>query len=144
MIRRHCVTALALSLALGIIPQVQAAAAHAAATKPATAKPAKPHKAPPRDPQVDRWMNVAGFGEVAVYKPKGASRGLVMFASGDGGWNLGVTDMAHQAAAQGYWVAGFNTPQFLKGLDAASAACSDVDGLLAKLGEDLVRELKLP
>ncbi|MEO7063604.1 MAG: hypothetical protein ABI082_07535 [Dokdonella sp.] len=144
MIRRHCVTALALSLALGIIPQVQAAAAHAAATKPATAKPAKPHKAPPRDPQVDRWMNVAGFGEVAVYKPKGASRGLVLFASGDGGWNLGVTDMAHQAAAQGYWVAGFNTPQFLKGLDAASAPCSDVDGLLAKLGDDLVRELKLP
>ena len=89
-------------------------------------------------------MNIAGFGEVAVYKPKAASRGLVLFASGDGGWNLGVTDMAHAAAAQGYWVAGFNTPLLLKSLDAASAQCSDVDGLLATLGDDLVRELKLP
>jgi pimeloyl-ACP methyl ester carboxylesterase len=97
-----------------------------------------------RDPEVERWLHVAGFGEVAVYKPKVASRGLALFASGDGGWNLGVTDMAHQAAALGYWVAGFSTPQYLKGLDAGDGACSDADGVLAKLGDSLVRELKLP
>lgn len=105
---------------------------------------AKPKAAPVRDPQVERWLHVAGFGEVAVYKPAGAGKGLALFASGDGGWNRGVTDMAHQAAALGYWVAGFSTPLFLKGLDGGSAPCSDADGLLAKLGSDLVRELKLP
>lgn len=151
MIRGHRVIAAALSLALGVVPLAHATEAGvtgAAKTMPAHAakkstKP-KPHKAPLRDPQVDRWINVAGFGEVAVYKPKGASRGLALFASGDGGWNLGVTDMAHQAATQGFWVAGFSTPQFLKGLDSTEAACSDADGLLAKLGTDLVRQLNLP
>ncbi|GAA0716169.1 hypothetical protein [Dokdonella soli] len=120
------------------------------ATKPATAHsgkvPSKPRKtaAPVRDPQVDRWISIDGFGEVAVYRPAGESKGLALFASGDGGWNLGVTDMAHQAAALGYWVAGFSTPQFLKGLDGGGAQCSDAHGVLAKLGADLARKLNLP
>jgi type IV secretory pathway VirJ component len=100
--------------------------------------------APVRDPQAERWLDVAGFGEVAIYRPKIESRGLALFASGDGGWNLGVTDMAHQAAELGYWVAGFSTPRFLKALDASDGDCSDADGTLAKLGASLVRELKLP
>ncbi|MFI4970243.1 MAG: AcvB/VirJ family lysyl-phosphatidylglycerol hydrolase [Lysobacterales bacterium] len=154
MIRCPYVAAAALSLTLGALPMVASAAApalnHAAAHAASAAKkpPAQPkaHKpaAPVRDPQVDRWIDVAGFGAVAVYKPKVASRGLALFASGDGGWNLGVTDMAHEAAAQGYWVAGFSTPQFLKGLDSGQGACSDADGLLAKLGDDLIRRLNLP
>lgn len=149
MIRSVSFAVLALAFASG---PVAAAASADPATSPArhassraTAKP-KPHKvaAPVRDPEVERWLHVAGFGEVAVYKPKIASRGLALFASGDGGWNLGVTDMAHQAAALGYWVAGFSTPQYLKGLDAGDGQCSDADGVLAKLGDSLVRELKLP
>ena len=88
--------------------------------------------------------DLGGFGNVALYRPKVDSRGLVLFASGDGGWNLGVTAMAHQAAALGYWVAGFSTPQYLKALDDGDGACSDADGMLAGLGASLVRELKLP
>lgn len=153
MIRPLCLIAAAVMLVLGSVdlhlgaaepaPRATARRIHPAAT---TSTPApKKHKAPPPpDAQIDHWVNVGGFGQVAIYKPKGASRGLALFASGDGGWNLGVTDMAHAAVAQGYWVAGFNTPQFLKGLDNADAACSDVDGLLAKLGADLVRQLGLP
>jgi type IV secretory pathway VirJ component len=144
--RRSHLFAAALSIAFAVgtpLPSIAAAPA-APHAKPAHAKPARAKAAPVRDPQVERWINVGGFGEVAVYKPAGASRGLALFASGDGGWNLGVTDMAHQAAAQGYWVAGFSTPLFLKGLGDVDGACSDVDGLLAKLGTDLVRELKLP
>ncbi len=152
MIRLARFTAFALSFALCAIQNVHAAkptAHNAAIASPATpkssAKP-KPHKAtaPVRDPAVERWIKVAGFGEIALYKPKVASRGLALFASGDGGWNLGVTDMAHQAAALGYWVAGFSTPQYLKGLDDGEGQCSDADGVLAKLGDSLVRELKLP
>ena len=151
MNRRHRVIAAALSFAFGITPLAHATAAGAtgvAKTLPAHAgkKSTRPkaRTAPLRDAQVDRWINVAGFGEVAVYKPKVASRGLALFASGDGGWNLGVTDMAHQAAAQGFWVAGFSTPHFLQGLDSGDADCSDADALLAKLGADLVRQLNLP
>ncbi len=110
----------------------------------ASARPKK-HKAPPApDPQIDHWIHVGSFGDVAIYKPKVANRGLALFASGDGGWNMGVTDMAHAAAAQGYWVAGFSTPQFLKALDGGDAPCSDADGVLARFASDLVRQLGLP
>jgi len=124
-------------------------AAHPVAAKnsaPAGAAAAKAHhKAEPvKDPQIDRWIDVAGFGEVALYRPKTDARGLVLFASGDGGWNLGVTEMAHEAAALGYWVAGFSTPRYLKALDAGDASCSDADGVLARLADSLVRELALP
>ena len=119
-------------------------AGHPQATRPHVKTKAHEHAAPVHDPQAQRWIDVAGFGEVAIYKPAGTSRGLALFASGDGGWNRGVLDMAHRAAALGFWVAGFSTPKFLKGLDSGDAACSDADGLLAKLGADLVRQLQLP
>lgn len=116
---------------------------HAADATHAPATP-KAHKAPPpRDPQAERWLDLAGFGDVAIYKPAGAARGLALFASGDGGWNLGVLEMAHRAAALGFWVAGFSTPGFVKNLDHDTAACSDAGGRLAQLGRELVRELGL-
>ena len=117
----------------------------AAQASPTVAAKPKKHAAPPaHDPLANRYVNVAGFGEVAVYKPKGPGKGLALFASGDSGWNRGVLDMAHEAADLGYWVAGFSTPQFLKGLDGGDGTCSDADGLLAKLGSVLVHELDLP
>jgi type IV secretory pathway VirJ component len=110
----------------------------------APVKHAKKSKPPVHDPAAYRWINVGGFGEVTVYKPTVPAKGLALFASGDGGWSLGVLDMAHEAAALGYWVAGFSTPQFLKALDSGAGDCSDADGLLAKLGKELVREVDLP
>jgi type IV secretory pathway VirJ component len=125
--------------------QTVAAAASSGVAHVQKAPPKAKRKAPPpHDPQAYRYINVAGFGEVAVYKPAGESRGLALFASGDGGWNLGVLDMAHEAAELGYWVAGFSTPQFLKAPDGDGADCSDADGLLIKLGAELVREFDLP
>ena len=123
----------------------------AAPPKDVPAATPKPHAArhkksspPAHDPLAFRYVNVAGFGEVAVYKPAGESRGLALFASGDGGWNLGVLDMAHEAVGLGYWVAGFSSPQFLKALDAGDDACSDAAGWLIKLADAIVREFGLP
>jgi type IV secretory pathway VirJ component len=141
---------IAIMFCVALLPVARAVdATHNGAQRAHIARPhAKPkshmHAAPIHDPQAQRWIDIAGFGEVAIYKPAGASRGLVLFASGDGGWNLGVLDMAHHAAALGFWVAGFSTPKFLKGLDGGDATCSDADGLLAKLGADLIRQLQLP
>jgi type IV secretory pathway VirJ component len=121
-----------------------ASARHADAPVPHATAHHKSPPAPVRDPLASRWINVAGFGEVAIYRPTAPAKGLALFASGDGGWSLGVLDMAHEAASLGYWVAGFSTPKFLKALDDTEGACSDADGLLARLGTDLVRELDLP
>jgi type IV secretory pathway VirJ component len=116
----------------------------AAAPKPHAAAKHKKSGPPPHDPLAFRYVNIAGFGEVAVYKPVGESRGLALFASGDGGWSLGMLDMAHEAAALGYWVAGFSTPQFLKALDADDSECSDADAWMTKLNGAIVREFGLP
>lgn len=127
-----------LPFAVCAIPAVAAKAPVSHAAKPRHAA------APAKDPKVDRWIDVGGFGAIALYRPHGDARGLVLFASGDGGWSLGVTDMAHEAAALGYWVAGFSTPRFLAALDAGEGACSDADGVLARLADNLVHELALP
>lgn len=101
-------------------------------------------KPPPHDPKAARILDVAGLGEVTVYAPQGPARGLALFASGDGGWNLGVWDMAQTAASLGYWVAGFSTPAFLKTLESDASACSDASGLLDRLGEKVKADMKLP
>ena len=137
-------------IAASLVAALSLAAFDAASASPPIAdtahKPARHrrHAPPAHDPLADRYLDIAGFGEVAIYRPKGASRGLALFASGDGGWNLGVLDMAHEAAAAGFWVAGFSTPKFLKTLDAGDTECSDADGLIAKLGAALVQTLDLP
>jgi type IV secretory pathway VirJ component len=135
-------------VAMFFVAQVFAAAppkdVPAAAPKPHAAAKRKKSGPPPHDPLAFRYVNIAGFGEVAVYKPAGESRGLALFASGDGGWNLGVLDMAHEAVGLGYWVAGFSTPQLLKALDADDGECSDADGWMAKLSDAVVREFGLP
>jgi type IV secretory pathway VirJ component len=146
--RIHCLLFAALMPALAppaAGAQSAPSAAESAAAEHPHKTPARKKKAPPaHDAAAFRYVNVAGFGEVAVYKPAGQSRGLALFASGDGGWNLGVLDMAHEAVGLGFWVAGFSTPQFLKALDADEGECSDADGRLAKLGEAVVREFGLP
>lgn len=119
-------------------------AAKSANRKAAAAKsPAKP-KPPAHDPKAARIFDVDGLGEITVYAPQGEARGLALFASGDGGWNLGVWDMAQTAASLGYWVAGFSTPAFLKKLETDDAECSDAAGLLDHLADKVKTQMKLP
>jgi type IV secretory pathway VirJ component len=112
--------------------------------KAALAKSPAKAKAPAHDPKAARIIDVAGLGEVTIYAPQGQARGLALFASGDGGWNLGVWDMAQTAASLGYWVAGFSTPAFLKKLETDDAECSDAAGLLDGLGDKVKTQMKLP
>ena len=122
-------------------PRARAAyAAPETGAAPTVRKPSHPvshhaeHKPPAHDPKATRILDIAGLGEVTVYAPRGEARGLALFASGDGGWELGVWDMAQQAASLGYWVAGFSTPALLKSLEHGTGACSDAASTLADLG----------
>ena len=118
-------------------------AAKSTSTQSIAKAPAQP-KPPARDPKAARVLSMPGVGEVTVYAPQGEAKGLALFASGDGGWNLGVWDMAHSATALGYWVAGFSTPAFLKTLEADADACSDASGLLDRIVALVRKEMKLP
>ena len=102
------------------------------------------HKPPARDPKAARIFDVEGVGAVTVYAAQGTPRGLALFASGDGGWELGVWDMAQTAASLGYVVAGFSTPALLKSLDSGTGACSDAAAAFEKIGNEVKAALKLP
>ena len=115
------------------------------AAKSAAAKslPSKP-KPPAHDPKATHIIEYPGIGEVTIYAPQGEARGMALFLSGDGGWNLGVWDMAQTAAELGYWVAGFSTPAYLKTLESAAGDCSDAAGLLDRIATTVKKEMQIP
>lgn len=128
-----------------VVPKANPQVAKSTSKQSADAKaaPAKP-KPPAHDPKATRVLSMDGIGEITVYAPQGAAKGLALFASGDGGWNLGVWDMAHTAQDLGYWVAGFSTPAYLRTLEAEPGQCSDAAGLLDRIGARVKKDLKLP
>ncbi len=64
------------------------------------------------------------IGTTTVYYPKTAPTSVVLFLSGDGGWNLGVVDMAKSLRDKGALVAGIDTTHFYKSFGADKAACT--------------------
>lgn len=73
------------------------------------------------------------FGTVHVYRGSAQPQHVVLFVSGDGGWNPGVIDMARALAGPDTLVAGLDITAYLKNLQAATATCSypaaDFEGL---------------
>jgi type IV secretory pathway VirJ component len=69
-------------------------------------------------------LSFGRFGPIAVYRPAGEPSSVALFFSGDGGWNLGVVDMARSIAATGTLVLGVSTPRYLKKVDASGDRCA--------------------
>jgi type IV secretory pathway VirJ component len=91
---------------------------------PAVAAP-KPAPSPTPAPA----GNVSTFefeplGPITVYQPTGAPRSVALFISGDGGWNLGVIDMARSLAAHGALVAGVDIRRVLKLVPLRDRGCT--------------------
>ncbi|MGE5394539.1 MAG: AcvB/VirJ family lysyl-phosphatidylglycerol hydrolase [Candidatus Saccharibacteria bacterium] len=63
------------------------------------------------------------FGKIVIYKPAATPKALVLFVSGDGGWNSGVVQMAGNLVVQGAMVAGINIKSYLKALNSLSSSC---------------------
>lgn len=85
---------------------------------------------------MDGTMRLAQVGPVSTYLPSGPVRGVALFMSGDGGWNLGVVDMAKALTRQGIAVAGFSTPAFQKALEKGADRCINPNYALAALAQD--------
>jgi len=147
-----------MALLIGAWPCNPATAATASAVKPSTAAGSAPaafanaNVQPGRDtgsstrpdPSATRVLALPGAGRVSVYAPPQPSDRLALFASGDGGWNKGVRDMAHAAADLGFWVAGFSTPVLLKSLQSGTSGCVDAAAALAGLGRRVREAMRLP
>ena len=64
------------------------------------------------------------FGRVTLYPDLSPKSELVLFVSGDGGWNLGVVDMARSLAGLDALVAGIDIPIFLDAMQAGGEKCA--------------------
>ena len=89
-----------------------AATAPAAVSKPTAPVPDAAH--PSRLP-------AGRFGTVSVYIPEGRPRSVAIFLSGDGGWELGVINMAHALMNMGAVVIGVDIRQYFASLGRAAA-----------------------
>jgi type IV secretory pathway VirJ component len=63
------------------------------------------------------------FGRVALYREREHPSHVVLFVSGDGGWNLGVVDMARALASQDALVIGIDITHYLRELGRAKEEC---------------------
>ncbi len=82
-------------------------------------------------------------GRVTLYAPPRPADQVVLFLSGDGGWNLGVVAMAERLRSQGALVAGIDVRAFMKRLEA-TAPCAYPAGDLEELSRAVQLHQKLP
>lgn len=72
----------------------------------------------------EETLRFSRFGTVHVYRDAPHPSHVVLFVSGDGGWKLGVVDMAQALAAQDALVVGVDLPHYMQQLEGGSQPCS--------------------
>ena len=70
-----------------------------------------------------KTLNQGRFGAVTLYRSDAEPRDVVLFLSGDGGWNLGVISMARRLTAKGAVVAGIDIRHYLVQLEKSRDKC---------------------
>ena len=68
-------------------------------------------------------LNHGRFGAGQLYRGDGEPRDVVLFLSGDGGWNLGVISMAQRLTDKGAVVAGIDIRHYLAQLEKSRDKC---------------------
>ena len=126
MRRARIVSAMVSVLAAGTVAAPAAGSAAEAVTEPVPS---------------DNAFDYGRFGTVSVYRGRAEPRNVVLFLSGDGGWNLGVISMAKKLVDKGAIVAGIDIRHYLAQLEAAPEQCvspaDDLDKLSRKLQSKL-------
>jgi type IV secretory pathway VirJ component len=89
-------------------------------------------------------MSHGRFKDVTLYRPQGEVKRVVLFLSGDNGWNEPVVEMARKLAGRGAMVAGIDTRQFFAALEADDDSCVFPDGDLENLSHYLQGYARLP
>lgn len=84
------------------------------------------------------------FGDVHLYHTNNRPDHMVLFISGDGGWNLGVIDMARELAATGALVAGIDITHYLKALGQVKGNCSYPAAHFESLSQFLQQKYQFP
>ena len=153
---RKCVLVLAMTLVGLAGPAVRAAADPPAAAPPRAAKPTAAaaraatterarRQAQERAQAGERSFEYgAQFGTVSLYMPPAKPKGVVIFLSGDGGWHLGVIDMARHLRDQGAAVAGIDVRRYLADVAATKGGgCRYMASDFETLAHRVEREMGL-
>ncbi len=74
-------------------------------------------------PHGEDTLTFGRFGTVHLYRPAGVPEHVALFVSGDGGWNLGVVDMARAIAGHGALVVGVDIAHYLAQAARTEDAC---------------------
>ena len=93
------------------------------------------------DPGVS-FFNFGEFGKVTLYTPAQAPNGVVLFISGDGGWQNEVPGMAQSLCNMGAVVAGVNLPHYLK--NVSQNKCFYPAGDFEELSKQVQQRVHLP
>lgn len=92
--------------------------------------------------QQSETMTAPTFGTVTIYRGANPPQQVVLFISGDGGWNLGVVDMAQRLRDAGALVVGIDIRHFIKSLEA-TGGCAFPAGALEELSRAVQLRFKL-
>lgn len=102
------------------------------------AKPPTPDRA-----WEEKRLTLPLVGSATAYVPRAATPHVVLFISGDGGWNAGVIDMARRIAAQPAVVVGIPYPALRRG-SAREGGCWYAASDLELISHAAQRALNLP
>ena len=84
------------------------------------------------------------FGPVVLYRQREHPSQVVLFVSGDGGWNRGVVRMAEELATMDALVVGIDIRHYLRALAAAREPCSYPAADFEALSQWLQQRLGFP
>ena len=128
------------------IALLAAAALPALAAPPAT-PPAASAQRPAGVQQDSRALPAGRFGTVHVYSPTGTPLSVAIFVSGDGGWELGVINMARALRSMRALVIGVNVQEYFASLrraaQRADAHCQMIAADFESLSHQVQKQLGL-
>ena len=92
----------------------------------------------------ETFLEYGRFGKVSLYQGSSPPSHVVLFVSGDGGWNLGVVDMARELATLNALVVGIDIVHFLRELGKSGETCSNPAADFEILSKFVQKKLNFP
>jgi type IV secretory pathway VirJ component len=92
----------------------------------------------------DAFLSYGRFGRLALYQESPHPSQVVLFISGDGGWNKGVIDMAKALASVDSVVVGIDITHYLKELGSSAEECSYPAADFEMLSKFIQKKLEFP
>ena len=92
----------------------------------------------------ETFLEYGRFGKVSLYQGAPPPSHVVLFVSGDGGWNLGVVDMARELATLNALVVGVDIIHFLRELEKTGESCLNPAADFEMLSTFVQKKLNFP